>query len=85
MRLDIYIKPREHGDCMFRNEWLKEFNFKPWDVGYLGAGSLWIKMSNKSTGEIPQRPAYKVVPKDASQRPCYNGASLYPLERYLSR
>ena len=33
MGLDIYIyiKPREHGDCMFRNEWLKddEFNFKP--------------------------------------------------------
>ena len=26
----IYIKPREHGDCMFRNEWLHRFNYKPW-------------------------------------------------------
>ena len=40
---------------MFRNEWLKddEFNVKPWDVRYLGAGSLGITMSNKSTSEIP--------------------------------
>ena len=55
MRFDICIKPREHGDCMFRNEWLKddEFNFKPWDVGYLGAGSLGITMSNKSAAKIP--------------------------------
>ena len=43
------IKPCEHGDCMFRNEWLNlkddEFNFKPrpglaWDVGYLGVVAL---------------------------------------------
>ena len=56
---------------MLRNEWLKDDNFKPWDVGYLGAGSLGITMSNKSTG------SHKAVQKDASRRQRYSGASLY--------
>ena len=39
----IYMKPREHGDCMFRNEWLHRFNFKPWPgpgLGRLGTGTF---------------------------------------------
>ena len=43
---------------MYQNEWFRMTSTTssqawPWDVGYLGAGSLGITMSNKSTGEIP--------------------------------
>ena len=41
---------------MFRNEWFRmtsSTSSQAWDVGYLGAGSLGITMSNKSTVEIP--------------------------------
>ena len=46
-RLAIYIKPREHGDCMFRNEWLpvNKFNFKPWP-GTLGTCTLALPWDN---------------------------------------
>ena len=63
---------------MFRNEWLKcdELNFKPWDVGYLGDGSLGITVSNKSTG-CHTVPRLQGGPTDVSLRPCYSRASLY--------
>ena len=37
----MYIKPHEHGNCTFRNEWLKddEFNFKLW-LGTLPLGTV---------------------------------------------
>ena len=46
--------PREHGDCMFQNEWLKddEFNFKP-GLG-LGLGCCrWVPGTWGLVGEIP--------------------------------
>ena len=65
--------PREHGDCMFRNEWLHKF--KPM-LGTLGMGTLPWDNDVKLPDPIA-RLAYKAVPKDASRRQHYNGASLY--------
>ena len=50
----VFIKPREHGDCMFRNEWfmLKQVQLQALDLGNLACHlfCLGIMMSNKSTG-----------------------------------
>ena len=50
MRLaKLYIKPRQRGDCMFRNDWLPvhKFNFKPWPgSGTLGTGTLVLPWDN---------------------------------------